>query len=187
MAGQRGADGTVGFGKSRTSVVGSVKLRSNRAFRRLDRGRTNDQNRRHRHARLDWRVTDFVDQRGHPLGRGPGVVVRVGELKVVGPEHQNDERQWRVDLDTLRQTSQAIPAWFERIFPDRAPPIQTVLDHPHPPAKIMKAVFEYPRPPFVERQSPTCVGNNPPSERVRVHENVAHKRCPSWMRQSDGA
>ena len=69
MAGQRGADGTVGFGKSRTPVVGSVKLRCNRAFGRLDRGRTYDQNRGHRHARLDWRVADFVDKRGNPLGR----------------------------------------------------------------------------------------------------------------------
>src|SRR6516225_7077157 len=52
MASQRSADGTVGFGKPRTPVVRSVKLRSNRALRGLDRGRTYDQNRGNRHARL---------------------------------------------------------------------------------------------------------------------------------------
>src|ERR1700693_3232649 len=80
-----------------------------------------------------------------------------------------------MDLDALRQTQQSITAWFERIFPNRAPAVQAILDYSHAMAKIAQPVLEDPGPTFVKRQPLAGIRNNSPSQRVRVNKKLMHR------------
>jgi len=42
------------------------------------------------------------DKRSYALGRRPSIIVRMAELKIVCSQHEDDERQWRIDLVRVR-------------------------------------------------------------------------------------
>src|SRR5690242_1257222 len=77
------ADLAIRLRKTRTSQFRALKLRRDRALRRSNRRRTQDQNRRDWHPGLDWRRSDGIHQRGHSLRRRPGIIVRVRELEII--------------------------------------------------------------------------------------------------------
>lgn len=176
MARQSGAHCPIGIGKPCTPLLRAGKLRGNGALWRSNWWRTHHQNRRNGHSRLDRRLPYLVHQRSDPLSCRPGSVVRVRKLKIIRTQHQDDQRQRRMYLDALRQTEAAIAARFERIFPNGAPAVQTILDHSHPPASSVKPGLEHTRPAFLERQSVARIGNNPPRQRIGIHKNLPHRR-----------
>ena len=51
-----------------------------------------------------------------------------------------------MDFNPLRQSLQAVAAWFVRIFPYRAPLVQAVLVHPHVAAFGIQKGLHHPRP-----------------------------------------
>jgi hypothetical protein len=69
-----------------------------------------------------------MDKRGNALRRRPSVIVRMAKLKIVGSQHEDDERQRRIDLDALRQALKPVPAWFEWVIPRCTSPIQAIFN-----------------------------------------------------------
>jgi hypothetical protein len=105
----------------------------------------------------------------------PGIVLVHG-LEIVGAKHQQHKRQRRVDLNPLFQTQQSIAAWLIRIFPDGTPPVQSVFyDSDRVPIRE-ECFFHHSRPPFMKGQPLARVWNNPPGQRIRVHQNLVHGR-----------
>src|SRR5687768_13950143 len=86
----------------------------------------NDQNVRYRHVRFDRRPAYRAHNRRDTLRRVPGAVL-MDRLKIVRAEHQDDEREWRVDLDSLLDSDEAVAAGFERVVPNGSATVQTVL------------------------------------------------------------
>jgi hypothetical protein len=41
----------------------------------------------------------------------------MAELKIVYSQHENDERQWRIDLDALCEALKPVPTSFEWVVP----------------------------------------------------------------------
>ena len=76
-----------------------------------------------RACRVRWGLADGPTRAAIPWGRMPGVV-RVHRLEIVGPEHQDDEGQGRMDFDALGQSVEAAAARFERVVPDGAPALR---------------------------------------------------------------
>src|SRR5437870_2208877 len=98
--------------------LSAAELGCDRSLWRPDSWRTDNQDWRHRHPGFDRRNSDFVDNCGDALSCRPGVVIGMGELKVIRSQHQDDKRQGRADLDALLQALEPISARFERILPD---------------------------------------------------------------------
>src|SRR5437899_2181639 len=106
--------------------VGAEELRRDRPARRSDGRRRHHQNVRTRHPRLDRGAANGANERRHPLRRVPRIVLMHG-LEVVGTEHDDHERQRRVDLDTLLDPYGSASAWLVRLLPCSTPPIPRIL------------------------------------------------------------
>ncbi len=159
------------FRESDALLLGPEKLGGDGSLGRPDRRRCHDQDLRSGHSRLDRSPTDGPHDRGHPERRELGVI-RVHGLEVVGPEHDDDHRQRRVDLDPLFETNQPVPAGLERIIPGRPTPVETVFDHADPNAGRPKGEFHDARPPVLERQPPPRIRDDAPGEGVTVDQNL---------------
>ncbi len=156
------------------SLLGSTKFWSDAPFRRANQRGTNDQNQRNRHARLDGRFPDFTDERSHALSRGPRIIVRMRKLKIVCSEHQNDKRQRRIDLNALRKPLQPVSARLKGIIKNCPPAIQAIFNDSHPQSGSVQPVFKNPGPSLIKSKSISTVGNNSPSQRVAVDEDLVH-------------
>ena len=77
-------------------------------------------------------------------------------------------------LDSLCQSLQTIAARFERIFPDRAAPVQAVFGDSHGLAEMVQLFFEHAGPAIFKRQPLASVGNDSPGQGIRVNQNMEH-------------
>ena len=83
----------VGFSKPGGSLLGAAKSFCGiTTLSRTNARRANDQDRRYRHFWLDRRSPDLANQRADAFRCGPGIVMRMSELKIVCSEHQDDQR-----------------------------------------------------------------------------------------------
>jgi hypothetical protein len=82
----------------------------------------------------------------------------VHPLEIIGAEHDDDERQRRVNLDSLLDADEAVSAWLVRVFED-----EHDLHHACPPR--------------IERQPMPRVRDDAPRERARIDENLLYARC----------
>src|SRR5262249_22804488 len=101
----------------------------------------------------------------------PGVVI-VDRLEVVRAQHEDHERQRRVDLDALLQTIEAAAPWLVGIVPHRAAAVQAVLDDAYPMAGRRQLTLHDARPPALEREAPAGGRDDSPGERIPVHEDL---------------
>src|SRR5579863_7003634 len=91
MTSESGTDLTISVAQAGTSRLGSGELFGNGSAWRVNGRRADHQNRRDGHTGLDGRAADFVYQRGNTLRGGPGIVIRMTKLKIVGSQRQDYE------------------------------------------------------------------------------------------------
>ena len=115
-----------------------------------------------------------MDKRGNALRRRPSVIVRMAKLKIVGSQHEDDERQRRIDLDALRQALKPVPAWFEWVIPRCTSPIQAIFNDSQLRPGSVQLVLEHAWPALVKRQPIARIGNDAPSQRIGVNQNLMH-------------
>jgi hypothetical protein len=123
MTSESGGNLRIGLCQTRASLLGTTKFRRNTSSWRADLRWTNNQNWWHWNSWLDGRVPDLIDKRSYALGRRPSVIVRMAELKIVRSQHEDYERQRRIDLDALCEALKPVPTLFEWIVPDCTSPI----------------------------------------------------------------
>src|SRR5262249_43445923 len=111
---------------------------------------------------------------GHALRRGPCIVVRMAKLKIIRSKHQNDERQRRIDFDTLCKPMQSVSSRLKRILPHRPPAIQAIFNHPHSQSGSVQLAFQNARPALLESKSVSALRNNSPSQRIAINKNLMH-------------
>src|SRR5690348_12879996 len=147
LAAKFGSHLPVGFSETSRSLLGAAKsFRGVTTLSSANARRANYQDRRHWHSLFDGRSPDLANQRADALRGGPGIVMRMAELKIVRSEHQDDERQRRMALDALPQTDETVPARFERIFPYCPAAVQTIFHNAYPLAGGVQCVFKDARP-----------------------------------------
>ena len=95
-------------------------------------------------------------------------------LKIVRPQHHDDQRQRRVNLDPLRQTNETVSARLEGVIPRRTARIQAVLNNPHGQAAGMETILHHARPSCFESEPFPCHGDDSPRNRVSVNKNLLH-------------
>ena len=98
----------------------------------------------------------------------------MAELEIIRSEHQDDQRQRRMNFHALCQTFETVPARLEWIVPHRAAPIQAVFHHAYSPGGGVHFAFKNARPTLIEGQSVTRAGDDAPGQRVGVNENLLH-------------
>ncbi len=142
----------VSLGKPCPSLFCAIKLcrdapvGSMLGFGHLDLWRRDEQDRGHRHSRLDWCCSDLMDKRRYALSCGPGIVIGVAELEVIAAEHENDQRQRRVHFNALRQSFQTVTTWFKWIVPHGTPAIQAIFEHSDLLTRGIHPILEHTRP-----------------------------------------
>ena len=73
-------------------------------------------------------------------------------LKVVGAEHQDHQRQRRVDFNPLLQAGHAVASGLEGVVPHRAAAVQTILDDARLAACLNQLTLEDPGPAAFEHE-----------------------------------
>src|SRR5207245_11656555 len=63
------------------------------------------------------------------------------KLKIIRSQHKNDERQRRVNLNALRQTSKSLSPRFEWVIPYGTPAVQTIFNQSQPVAGGVELVL----------------------------------------------
>src|SRR5882724_12482161 len=97
------------------------------------------------------------------------------KLKIIGSKHHDHQRKRGMDLNPLSQTLPSISARSERIFPNCAAAVQTILDDSHVLAGIAKLIFEHARPALIKGKSIPGLGDDSPAYRVAVDQYVVHE------------
>jgi hypothetical protein len=103
-------------------------------------------------------------------------------LEIVRAEHQNDERERRIDFDTLLDTVEAVSPRLEWIIPGGSAAIQTVLDHAHCKSGAKQLRFEYSGPSLRKCQPAPRARNDAPAQRVAIDEYLIAHRADSLRR-----
>src|SRR6266446_2613393 len=106
------------------------------------------------------------------------------KLKIIRSQHKNDERQRRVNLNSLRQTSKSLSPRFEWVIPYGAPAVQTIFNQPQLVAGGVELVLDHARPALVKRQSIAGVGDDAPGQRIGVNQNVIHRDTAGSLSRS---
>ncbi len=125
------------------------------------------------YTRLDGGAANRPHDGRDPLRRVPGGM-RVHRLKIIGPEHHDDQRQRRVDLDSLLDARQSVAAALERVIPGRPPSVEAILNDPDFVAGGDQGQLHHPRPAGLERQSATRARDDAPGQRVGIDEDLLH-------------
>ncbi len=173
-AGEIGSDLLVGGGQSGTALIGTLEFWGIESARSANGRRANDQNGRNGHLRLDRSFADLVYERSDALCGRPGIVVWMRELKVVGAEHEDDEREGRIDLDALGEAFASVASELERVVPNGAASVEAVFDDADFPITGVKRVFENAGPAVVEGEALASAGDDAPGEGVGVEEELMH-------------
>ena len=97
------------------------------------------------------------------------------KLKIIRSQHKNDERQRRVNLNSLRQTSKSLSPRFEWVIPYGTPAVQTIFNQSQPVAGGVELVLDHARPALLKRQAIAGVGYDAPGERIGVNQNLIHR------------
>jgi hypothetical protein len=164
----------IGVGEADASLCSVAKPEGHVSQGNTNRRRADDENRRYRHTRFDGGFADFSYERGDPERSRPGIAEWVRELKVVGAEHEDDERERRVALDALGESAGAVTAGLEGIVPDGAAAVKAVFDHADVLAVVIQGAFDDAGPALVELETLACAGNEPPAKGIRVNKNRVH-------------
>jgi len=138
-------------------------------FRRRD-----NQYGRYGHAGFNRRPSDRIYKGENALRRIPCVVIVRG-LEVIGPEHEQNKAQRRVNLDALCQTDKTVSAGLEGIVPHGAAAVQAVLDDADFSAGGAERDFHNARPSLVERQALACHRYNAPRQRIGIDKDLLHR------------
>jgi hypothetical protein len=156
----------------RASLIGTAKLLRPLSLRSANQRRRNNQYRRPRHPRLNRCLPNRFHQRCDTPRRRPHIVVRMSELKIVRPQHQDHQRQRRINLNALADPFQSTATRFERVVPNRPPPVHAIFNHPDLVPRRIQRIFHHAWPALFKRQSFTSTGNNPPAQRIGIHQNL---------------
>src|SRR5215203_984669 len=160
--------------KPLASLVPAREFIGHRPRRCDDARRRDDEDGRNRHAGLYRGAADRTHDRGDPLRRVRRVVL-MDRLEVVRAQHQDDERERRIDLHALLDSGPAVAARFERIVPDRPPTVEAVLDDADSSTGTNQFGLEHARPPLCKRQPPPRAWNDAPAQRIAIDENLLHR------------
>src|SRR3954453_5998260 len=173
MASERDRDLALSCSESGRSSRAAGELRCDRTARLFHGRRSDDQDRRNRHAWFDRRLPDCTYERRDPLGRKPGIVLMHG-LEIVRAEHHDDQRERRIDFDALREPGETIASRLERIVPHSAPAVQAIFDDANRSASREQRVLQHARPACVELEAFAGIGNDAPREGIGVYEYLLH-------------
>ena len=108
----------------------------------------------------------------------------VHRLKVVRAQHEDDERQRRVDLDPLLEPDASVAPRLEGIVPHGASAVQAVLDDANVVTRCHERMFHDTGPARRERPPLPRVRNDAPRQRVGVDQNLLHACRPQSQSQS---
>src|SRR5688572_16298102 len=103
----------------------------------------------------------------------PGVVL-VDGLKVVRTEHEDYQREGRVDLHALLDAVQCVAPWLERIVPRRSAAVEAVFDHTDLVTGIDERPLHDAGPALVERETTARVRDDSPRQRITVDQDLQH-------------
>src|SRR5690606_41245329 len=98
------------------------------------------------------------EQVGNAL-RGMPSIVRMHRRIFIGPQHEYDKRQRRMDFNALSQADKTISARLVRIIPNRTTTIQAVFNDTDSFSGRRERIFHDTRPALVEGQPLTRRGN----------------------------
>ena len=152
------------------------ELLRHRSGRRPGWRRRDDENWRHRHVRLYWSPAYRAHQRRDALRRVRGIVL-MHRLKIVRAQHEDDERERRIDFDALLDSGKAISSRLERIVPDGSAAVQAVLDHAHRKAAADELGLENSRPSLRKRKPSAGAWNDAPAQASRRTRGSASSRA----------